>query len=74
MPGRGRSERLGLAGIAAAALAVICCAAGPLLVAWVGSVAVGALVSIGGGLAVLVSALTVLYLRRRSSDDRKASR
>lgn len=74
MPGRGRSERLGLAGIAAAALAVICCAAGPLLVAWVGSVAVGALVGIGGGLAVLVSALTVLYLRRRSSDDRKASR
>jgi len=74
MPGRGRSERLGLAGIAAAALAVICCAAGPLLVAWVGSVAVGALVGIGGGLAVLVWALTVLYLRRRSSDDRKASR
>ncbi len=70
----GRSEKLGLAGIAAAALAVVCCAAGPLLVAWVGSVAVGALVGIGGGLAVLVCALTVLYLRRRSSDDTKATR
>ncbi len=37
----GRGEKLGLAGVAAAALAVVCCAAGPLLLAWVGSVAVG---------------------------------
>lgn len=54
----GRGEKLGLAGVAAAALAVVCCAAGPLLLAWVGSVAVGALVGIGAGVAVLVSAVT----------------
>ena len=70
----GRGEKLGLAGVAAAALAVVCCAAGPLLLAWVGSVAVGALVGIGAGVAVLVSALTVLYLRRRSGTDKQASR
>jgi len=69
----GRGEKLGLAGIAAAALAVVCCAAGPLLLAWVGSVAVGALVGIGAGVAVLVSSVTVLYLRRRSGTDKQAS-
>lgn len=69
----GRGEKLGLAGVAAAALTVVCCAAGPLLLAWVGSVAVGALVGIGAGVAVLVSAVTVLYLRRRSGTDKQAS-
>ncbi|PZS34314.1 MAG: hypothetical protein DLM61_03800 [Pseudonocardiales bacterium] len=70
----GRGEKPGLAGIAAAGLAVVCCAAGPLLFAWVGSVAVGALVGLGAGLAVLAVAVALLYMRRRSSTDKQASR
>jgi len=66
-------EKLGLAGIAAAALAVLCCAAGPLLIAWVGSVAVGALLGIGAGVAVLIVAVTLLFLRRRSSSHKQAT-
>ncbi len=69
----GGGGRLGLAGIAAAAVAIVCCAAGPLLVAWVGSVAVGALLGVGAGVAVVVVALTLLFLRRRSSSHPEAS-
>jgi len=63
----GGRSKLGLAGVAAAALAVICCAAGPLLVAFVASLAAGALVGFGVGLGLLVLAVTALCLRRRSS-------
>ena len=62
-----RSDRTGLAGIAVVALAVACCAAGPLLVAAVGSIAVGALVGVDAALALLVVAFVVLFLRHRKT-------
>jgi len=67
----GRGDKLGLASVGVAALAIACCAAGPLLGAWVGSLAVGALVGIGAGLGLLVAVLAILYLRR--SGGKKAS-
>jgi len=57
-------RKLGLAGVAAAVLAVVCCAAGPLLVAFVGSLALGALVGVGVGACLLVAALAAIYARR----------
>ena len=68
MPEAG-SGRLGWAGIAGAVLVVACCAGGPLLAAFVGSLALGALVGVGAGVCLLAAALTVLYARHHRRGD-----
>jgi len=60
------SRQGGLAAVGVGALAIGCCAGGPLIAALVGSLAVGALIGIGAAMLLLVPACTVVYLRRRS--------
>ncbi len=60
--GRGKAGLVAAGGVV---LAVACCAAGPLLAAVVGSLAVGAMVGIGVAALLLIVACTVVYLRRR---------
>lgn len=55
----------GLAGIGAVALVVGCCAALPLIVALAGSVALGAVLGAGAGIAVLATVVGLLVLRAR---------
>ncbi len=69
MPKAG-NRRLGWAGIAGAVLVVACCAGGPLIFAFIGSLALGALVGVSAGVCLLLAALTVLYARHRGSGDR----
>jgi len=59
----------GLAGVGALALAIGCCAALPLVVAFAGSIAVGALVGVGAGAVALLElvVLTVARARRRAA-------
>jgi Flp pilus assembly protein TadB len=66
-PGPGSSSKTGLASLGIAALAVLCCAAVPLLAAVAGGLALGALVGVAAGVvAVLVLvALIVAWTRRR---------
>ncbi len=59
------SGRTGLAAVAVAALAVACCAGGPLLVAVAGSLAVGASIGIGAAATLLVAGCVAWYMRRR---------
>ena len=61
-----RSEKTGFAAIAGAAFAVACCAGGPLLVAAVGSLTVGAIVGVVAGVLLLMAACGALYLRHRA--------
>lgn len=59
----------GKAGVAAAGgvvLAVGCCAAGPLLAALVGSLALGTLVGVGAAVGLVIAVCTVVFLRRRT--------
>lgn len=58
------SGKVGFAAAAGVVLAVGCCAAGPLLAAFVGSLALGTLTGIGAGV-LLVTVCAVVYLRRR---------
>lgn len=60
-----RRDKTGLTGIAVAAVAVACCAGGPLLVAAVGSLTIGAIVGVGAGVLLLIAACGALYLRNR---------
>ncbi len=59
------NDKTGIAGIAVVALAVACCAGGPLVVAAVGSFTVGTLIGAGAGIVLLAAACTLLYLRHR---------
>jgi hypothetical protein len=67
-------DKLGFAGVAAAAVAVICCAAGPLLGTVAASLEVGALAGVAAGVAALLAgALLIVRRHRRSRDRTKAS-
>jgi len=69
-PASGRMDRAGVTVVAAAVLAVVCCAGGPALIAVLGTVALGSLVGWAAGAAGLVMAvgvLAVLARRRRIS-------
>ena len=66
MSGPARGEKTAMLGIGAGVLAIVCCAAGPALVATAGSLALGAWLGVGAGLLMLVAGLTTLYVRRRS--------
>lgn len=66
--GRGAGARpggLSAAGIGVAAFAVVCCAAGPLLLAVAGGLAVAAWLGIGTGLLVVAAAVVAILTRRR---------
>ena len=66
-PRAGTSSKTGLAAFAIAALAVLCCAGGPLLAAVAGGLALGALLGISAGVVavVVLGGLIVLRARRR---------
>lgn len=66
--GAGR-DRTGIAAIAVMLLAIVCCAAGPAILAVFGSVALGAAVGWAAGAAVLVAAVILLIVVRRRSDS-----
>ncbi|HET8536997.1 MAG TPA: hypothetical protein VFL73_07430 [Solirubrobacteraceae bacterium] len=53
-----------------ALLVVVCCAGGPLLATAFGSLAVGAVLGIGAGVAVLALGCAVLIVRHRSRTRR----
>jgi hypothetical protein len=59
------SDKTGLAAVGAVALAVACCASGPLVAAVAGSLALGALLGIAAGALVLTAACAAPYLRHR---------
>ena len=65
--------KTGLAAVAVAALAVACCAGGPLLVAVAGSLAVAALIGIGAAVTVLVAVCAAVYVRYRPAAKRPRS-
>jgi Flp pilus assembly protein TadB len=60
--GSGRGVLLGLA---AAAIALLCCAGLPLAVAAIGGLTVSAVVGVGAGVAFLAVVATLLVLRSR---------
>jgi hypothetical protein len=55
----------GLAGAGVLALAIGCCAVLPLVVAFAGSIAVGALVGVGAGAVVLLGLVVLIVARAR---------
>jgi hypothetical protein len=59
----------GLAAIGVGALAIVCCAGLPLLAAFAGSLALGAVVGIAAGAVALIalSSLLIVRARRRSA-------
>lgn len=61
----------GLAGVGFAGIMVVCCAAFPLLAAFAGSVALGAVLGVGAGLVALLvlGGLVVAWVRRRRACD-----
>ena len=61
----------GLAAVGLGALAVVCCAGGPLIVALIGGIALGTVLGVGAGvLAVsLVAALVIVRVRGRGAPD-----
>lgn len=61
--GGGKAPALG---IAAGAVAIVCCAAGPALAAIAGSLAVGAWLGTGAALLALIAGVTTVYLQRRA--------
>lgn len=67
------SAETGGVAVAIAALAVACCAGGPLLVAVGGSLAVGALIGTGAAVTLLVAACAALYVRYRPAAKRQRS-
>jgi hypothetical protein len=66
-PSKDSAARGGLAALAVAAFAVLCCAAVPVLAALAGSIAIGVVPGVGAGLAagVLLTVAVVARLRRR---------
>lgn len=71
-----RSAQSGLATAGVAALAVVCCAALPLLFAFAGSVAIGTVLGVGVGVAAAAGLAAAIVLRarmRRSSTRRTES-
>lgn len=66
----GSGEKATVFGLGAAVLAVVCCAVGPLLVASVGSVALGAWLGSAAGAVFLVAATVAVLVRRRSRTPR----
>jgi hypothetical protein len=69
--------RDGLAGMAIGALAVICCAALPLVAGVAGGVAIGVVLGVGAGVAALVALASAIMLvvraRRRRGRSLDAS-
>jgi len=56
----------GLAAVGMAALAVVCCAGGPLLAGVLGGIALGTVLAVGAGVvAILVLVTGVVVMRRR---------
>jgi hypothetical protein len=70
MVSRERPERVGMLGVGAAAVAVLCCAALPFVAGVIASIGIGAAIGVGaGGLAVVAAVaatLAVVRARRRS--------
>jgi hypothetical protein len=66
-PRKSSSGSDGLAALGAAALAIGCCVGVPLIVAFAGSVAAGALLGVAAGIlgAVVLGAVIVLWIRAR---------
>jgi hypothetical protein len=67
--GRSPGEKAGAAGVAAVALAIVCCAGAPLVVGLLGSVAIGTLVGAGVGTVALLAVLVAVVVRRRRTCD-----
>jgi hypothetical protein len=69
MVSRERPERVGLLGVGAAVVAIICCAGLPLLAGAVATIGIGAAIGVGAGGLVVVAAvagtLAVVRARRR---------
>jgi len=71
--GTGSADRL--AGVGLAMLAVVCCAGGPLLIAALGSIGVGAVLGVGAGvlaalaLLALITGITIAARRRKIHRD-----
>ncbi|MGH2715424.1 MAG: hypothetical protein ACRDM7_16335 [Thermoleophilaceae bacterium] len=66
-PSKDSAKQGGLAALGIAAFAVVCCAALPVLAAVAGSVAIGTVLGVGGGIlaAVVLVGLAVARTRRR---------
>jgi hypothetical protein len=56
----------GLAAVGLAAIAVVCCAALPLLAALSGGIAVGAVLGIGAGVLAVIGLVALVVLHQRS--------
>jgi len=68
--GTGSADRL--AGVGLAMLAVVCCAGGPLLIAALGSIGVGAVLGVGAGVLAalaLTTGITIAARRRKIHRD-----
>ncbi|MDQ3647115.1 MAG: hypothetical protein M3433_00750 [Actinomycetota bacterium] len=64
------SPRGGLAAVGLGALAVVCCAGGPLIVGVLGGVALGTVLGVGAGVlaVILVTVLVIVGVRGRRAD------
>lgn len=65
MPGRRQADKVGLLGLLA--VAVVCCAGGPLIVAAIGGFGVAVWLGAGGGAVLLALAIAAIYPRARRS-------
>jgi hypothetical protein len=61
----GPDTRTGVAAIAGVAVGVVCCAAVPLVVAVASSLALGAVLGVGAGIAALVALIALVVGERR---------
>ncbi len=61
--GTGSADRL--AGVGLAMLAVVCCAGGPLLIAALGSIGVGAVLGVGAGVLAALALITGIAIAAR---------
>lgn len=66
-------DRTGVAAIAVTLLAIVCCAAGPAILAVFGSLALGAVIGWAAGAAALMVAVAAFVAARRRRRDRSAS-
>ncbi len=55
-------------------VAVVCCAAGPLVAGAIGGVSVGVLFGWGAALVTVIAALAILVGRRARAGDRRSDR
>jgi Flp pilus assembly protein TadB len=71
-PSKDPAAQSGLAALAVAAFAMLCCAAVPVLAALAGSLAIGVVLGVGAGLAaaVLLTVALVARMRRRRTGRR----